>query len=399
MSIQLRDKARLLRVATPALTREARLDRCDSVGDVGHLARRRLPEGAWAYLEGGSEDEYTLRRNRTALEDTELVPDAARTDVGEVDTGTVLFGQRLPLPFILSPIGGPRMFHHHGELAVARAAKRTGLPYGISTLGTSSVEDVAGETDTPLWFQIYVWGDRSVSRQALSRARAAGFSVLLFSVDTAVRSKREREKRAGLGLPTPHLAPRTLLDGARHPSWSWNFLTSDPITFPNIGPPDRRSLRTFDEMFDGTVTWHDVEWIREIWDGPVIAKGVISAEEARRAADAGVDGVVVSNHGGRQLDHVPATIDVLPDIVEAVGDRLTVLFDSGVRRGTDAVAALALGADAVLLGRAHLYGLAAAGEAGVCRSVETLSEELRTAMALCGARSVADLSPSLVRRR
>jgi L-lactate dehydrogenase (cytochrome) len=214
-----------------------------------------------------------------------------------------------------------------------------------------------------------------------------------------VRSKREREKRAGLDLPAPHLSLRTFVEGALHPSWGWHFLTSETISFPHIGPPDRRSRDKIKDMFDGTIRWEDLDWIREMWDGHILVKGVTRAEEAVRAADAGLDGVIVSNHGGRQLDHLPATIDVLPEIAAAAGDRLEVLVDSGFRRGSDIAAAVALGAKAVLIGRAHLYGLAAAGEAGVRHCIDILAEELRMTMALCGARSIAELDRSLIRQR
>jgi L-lactate dehydrogenase (cytochrome) len=388
----------LLRIARPPdPSGGARFARCYSIEDVAHKARRRLPLGALAYLEGGGEDEYTLRRNRAAFDLLEFLP-AMPGDVSQVDTSTTVLGQRLPLPFALSPIGAPRMFHHEGELAVARAARQAGIPYGISTLATTAVEDVAREADTPLWFQLYVWGDRTDAKRAVTRARAAGFSALLFNIDTTVRSKREREKHTGLDLPTPHLRVRTLVNGALHPSWSWHFLTSDTISFPNIGPPDQRSLDKITEMFDGTIRWDDIDWIREVWDGPIVVKGVIRPEEAARAADAGLDGVIVSNHGGRQLDHLPATIDVLPEIVDVAGDRIDVLVDSGFRRGSDIVAALALGAKAVLVGRAHLYGLAAGGEAGVRKCIDILSQELRMTMALCGARSIAELNAGLIRQ-
>jgi L-lactate dehydrogenase (cytochrome) len=320
-------------------------------------------------------------------------------DVTHVDTSTTVLGQRIPLPFALSPIGAPRMFHHEGELAVARAARRAGIPYGISTLATTSVEDVAAQTDTPLWFQLYIWGDRGETKEAIARAKAAGYSALLFSIDTSVRSKREREKHAGLELPAPDLPLTTLLEGALHPGWAWHFLTSPTISFPNIGPPDQRSLGKINDMFDGSVRWEDLDWIRGLWDGPILAKGVTRAEEAVRAAEHGLDGVIVSNHGGRQLDHLPATIDVLPEIVDTAGDRLEVLVDSGFRRGSDIAAALALGARAVLVGRAHLYGLAAAGEAGVRQCIDILAHELRMTMQLCGARNIAELDRSLIRRR
>ncbi len=389
----------LLRVARPPAPYGAwTLARCYSIEDVARQARRRLPFGSRAYLDTGGEGEYTLHRNRAAFGQLEFLPEQPR-DVSQVDTSTTVLGQRIPLPIALSPIGAPRMFHHEGELAVARAARHAGLPYGISTLATTSIEDVAAETDTPLWFQLYLWGDRSENKEAIARAKAAGFSALLVSIDTVVRSKREREKRAGLELPKPSLPLTTLLEGALHPGWAWHFLTSPTVSFPNIGPPDQRSLGKLPDMFDGTVSWADLDWIRDLWDGPILLKGVLRAEEAVRAAEAGLAGVIVSNHGGRQLDHLPATIDVLPSIVDAAGDRLEILIDSGFRRGSDIAAALALGARAVLIGRAHLYGLAAAGEAGVRHCIDILAQELRMTMQLCGARSIAELKPDLIRRR
>ncbi|HLX51383.1 MAG TPA: alpha-hydroxy acid oxidase [Streptosporangiaceae bacterium] len=397
--MRLDETIHLLRVARPPSPYGARrLARCYSIEDVARKARRRLPLGSRAYLEGGGEGEYTLRRNRAAFDELEFVPDMPR-DVSHVDTSTTVLGERIPLPFALSPIGAPRMFHHEGELAVARAARRAGIPYGISSLANTTVEEVAAQTDTPLWFQLYIWGDRGETKEAIARAKAAGFGALLFSIDTSVRSKREREKHAGLELPTPNLPLTTLLEGALHPGWGLRFLTSPTVSFPNIGPADQRSLQKLPDMFDGTVNWADLDWIRELWDGPILAKGVLRAEEAIRAAEHGLDGVIVSNHGGRQLDHLPATIDVLPGIVDAAGDRLEVLVDSGFRRGSDIAAALALGARAVLVGRAHLYGLAAAGEAGVRHCIDILAAELRMTMQLCGARSIAELNPGLIRRR
>ena len=397
--MRLRETLPLLRVARPPAPYGARrLARCHSIEDVARKARRRLPAGARAYLDGGGAGEYTLRRNRAAFDSIEFLPDMPR-DVSHVDTSTTLLGRRMPLPFALAPIGAPRMFHHQGELAVARAVRQVGVPYALSTLATTSIEDVAAQTDTPLWYQLYVWGDRGEAKEALARARDAGFSALLFNIDTSVRSKRERERYAGLDLPRPSLRLSTLLSGAVHPGWSWHFLTSDTISFPNIGPPDHRSRAKMARMFDGTVSWDDLDWIREVWDGPILLKGVLRPEDASHAAGAGLDGVVVSNHGGRQLDHVPATIDVLPEIVDAAGDRLEVLVDSGVRRGSDIAAALALGAKAVLVGRAYVYGLAAAGEAGVRHCIDILADELRTTMALSGARSIAELDRSLIRQR
>jgi L-lactate dehydrogenase (cytochrome) len=236
-----------------------------------------------------------------------------------------------------------------------------------------------------------------VARDLVARAKAAGYRALLLSADTTVRSERDRELHRGIELPTPELTVSTLLDGARHPAWSWNFLTSPAIGFPNLSMHGPTSRERMEEMFDGTVTWRDLDWIRQEWDGPIAVKGVLRAEEAVRAADLGADAVIVSNHGGRQMDHVPATLEVLPEIVDAVGDRTQVLFDSGIRRGADIVTALALGARAVLVGRAHLYGLAAAGEAGVRHAIDILDRELRMAMALVGARTLSDLGRDLLR--
>jgi L-lactate dehydrogenase (cytochrome) len=373
------------------------LARCYDIDDLARLARKRLPMGAAGYLDGGGEDEWTLRRNREAFGEVELVPRILK-DMSDVDPSTTVLGTGVPLPVILSPVGGPRMFHHEGELAVARAARHAGLIYGISTLATQPLEAVAQAAQgSPLWFQLYVWGDRSVARDLVARAKAAGYRALLLSADTTVRSERDRELHRGIELPTPELTVSTLLDGARHPAWSWNFLTSPAIGFPNLSMHGPTSRERMEEMFDGTVTWRDLDWIRQEWDGPIAVKGVLRAEEAVRAADLGADAVIVSNHGGRQMDHVPATLEVLPEIVDAVGDRTQVLFDSGIRRGADIVTALALGARAVLVGRAHLYGLAAAGEAGVRHAIDILDRELRMAMALVGARTLSDLGRDLLR--
>jgi L-lactate dehydrogenase (cytochrome) len=373
------------------------LARCYDIGDLAALARKRLPAGAAAYLDGGGEDEWTLRRNRAAFGEVEFLPHILR-DVSGVQIATTVLGTAMPAPIVLAPVGAPRMFHHEGELAVARAASQAGLTYGVSTLATQPLEAIAEAAQgNPLWFQLYVWGDRSVAKDLLARAKAAGYRALLLSADTTVRSERDRELHRGIELPSPELTVRTVLDGARHPSWAWHFLTSPAPGFPNLsthGPTSREQMK---EMFDGTVSWQDLDWLREAWDGPLAVKGVLRPDEAVRAADHGADAVIVSNHGGRQMDHLPATLEVLPDVVSAVGDRIEVLVDSGFRRGTDIMMALALGARAVLIGRAHLYGLAAAGEAGVRHAIDILTEELRMAMGLCGAATLTDLQQGLLR--
>jgi L-lactate dehydrogenase (cytochrome) len=379
---------------------DRRLARCHSIGDLAERARRRLPRAARSYLEGGGEDEYTLRRNRSAFDELELVPQVLR-DVSDVDVSTTVLGQRLPAPIALAPIGAPRFVHHEGELAVARAAAAVGVPHAISTVGSVALEEVARTGDATFWLQLYLWGDREAARRLVDRGRQLGFRALLLTADVSVRSKRERELHAGLTLPNPEPTVRTILEAARHPWWTWSFLTKPMPTFPNVSPPGAGADESWDlsALFDGTVCWDDIAWIRERWEGPVVLKGVLNPDDARRAADAGVDAVVVSNHGGRQLDHVPAAIAALPAVVDAVGDRVEVLFDSGVRRGTDILTALALGARAVLVGRAHLYGLAAAGSVGVRYALDILVDELERAMALTGVRRVDELHPGLVRRR
>jgi|SRR5215471_17948940 len=391
----IRDLVHLGRPEAPYGVRS--LSRCYDIDDLADLARKRLPAGAAAYLDGGGDDEWTLRRNRQAFGEVELLPRIMR-DVSDIKTATTVLGTPMPLPMVLSPVGAPRMFHHEGELAVVRAASHAGLTYGVSTLATQSLEAIADAANgSPLWFQLYLWGDRSIAKDLLARAKAAGYRALLLSADTTVRSERDRELHRGIELPTPELSLRTVVDGARHPNWAWHFLSSPAPAFPNLsmhGPTSRQQMK---EMFDGTVTWADLDWLRQAWDGPIAVKGVLRPEEAARAADHGADAVIVSNHGGRQMDHLPATLEVLSDVVDTVGDRIEVLVDSGFRRGVDIVTALALGARAVLIGRAHLYGLAAAGEAGVRHAIDILSEEIRMSMGLCGAASLAELDRSLLR--
>jgi L-lactate dehydrogenase (cytochrome) len=357
----------------------------------------QLPAPVLAYLEGGGEGEYTLRRNRSAFDECEIVPRSLR-DVHVVDTTTTVLGAQLPLPIALAPVGSPGLLHPDAELAAARAAEHHGIPFAVSTLASTPLERVAHEVDSPLWFGLYLWGDRSVARDLVARARDAGYQALVITADVTVRSKRERELRAGLTLPEPTLRPSAVLEGVLHPTWTWRFLTGPGPAFPNVSGSSAPT-RSIEHLFDGTATWRDVDWLRREWPGPLTIKGIMSAEDARTAASMGVDAVIVSNHGGRQLDHLPATIDVLPEIAAAVGDSVDVLVDSGIRRGTDVLTALAAGAKAVLVGRAYLYGLAAAGEAGVAHAIDLLADELRRAVALAGCRSTSQISEDLVVRR
>lgn len=391
----------LVRLARPPAPYGRALARACSIEDLARIARRRLPKVALSYLEGGGEDEVTLRRNRAVFEEHELVPRVLR-DVHRIDCSTRVLGTDLAYPFVLAPIGSLRLMHHEGELATARAAAARGIPVTLSSSGTTSIEAVAAASDGPRWYQLYVWRDRGLCKDLLARARESGYQALIVTVDTTLRSKRERELRMGVDLPAPALTLSSLLDGALHPRWSWRLLTTEAIRFANLTSreaPVEAGMAKMARSFDGLTTWADLDWIRDAWGGPVAVKGVLGTEDARRAADDGVEGLVVSNHGGRQLDHVPAALDVLPGIVEAVGDRMEVLMDGGIRRGSDVLTALALGARACLLGRAHVYGLAAAGEAGVLAAIDFLAGELRTAMGLCGLSRLAEAGPGLVRRR
>ena len=353
---------------------DRRLRRAADVADLRRLARRRLPRGVFDYIDGGAEDEITLEANAAAYRDLRFRT-TVLADVGAVDPSVTLFGRRLAFPLFLAPTGFTRIADPDGECAVARSAARAGLPYALSTLGTRSIEEVgaAGGPDADCWFQVYMWRDRGLVRAMVERAAAAGYRGLMLTVDTAVFGRRERDVRRGFVLP-PTLGWDTLLDGALHPGWTLRFLSSDPIRFANVvdtgaeagDGSDPVNLSDYiNAQFDPTLTWTDLEWLRGIWDGPVLVKGVQSVRDAERAVDTGADGVIVSNHGGRQLDRVPATVSILPAIAEAVADRTVVICDGGIRRGSDIVTACALGAHAAMAGRAYLYGLGAGGERGV----------------------------------
>jgi L-lactate dehydrogenase (cytochrome) len=379
-----------------------RLARAASVADLREIARRRLPRGVFDYIDGGAEDERTMAANEAAFAAATFRPRVLR-DVGEVDPSTTLLGRPLPLPLVLAPTGFSRIADPDGELAVARAAARVGLPYTLSTLSTRSIEEVAAASAGPKWFQVYVWRDRGLVKEMIGRAATAGYEALVLTVDTAVLGRRERDVRRGFSLP-PTIGLGTLLDGAMHPGWTWRFLRSDPIRFANVrqsaGVGDGRTAVTLSEyvntQFDPRLSWRDVEWMRSVWAGPLIIKGIQTVDDARLAADAGVEAIALSNHGGRQLDSAPATLDLVAPVVDAVGDLIEVICDGGVRRGSDIIKAIALGARACMAGRAYLYGLGAAGERGVDHVLGLLDADVRRTMALVGASSVAELGRELV---
>ena len=378
-----------------------RLRNTASAHDLRRVARRRLPRGVFDYIDGGAEDERTLEANSSAFGRISFVPRVLR-DVGGVDPSAVVLGRRLPLPLVLAPTGFTRIAHPDGEIAVARAAASVGLPYTLSTLSTRSIEEVASASEGDKWFQVYVWRDRGLVKDMIERAASANYSTLMLTVDTAVFGKRERDVRRGFTLP-PKVGVGTLLDGLVHPGWTWDFVRSEPIRFANVtgtGVGDGTSAVTLaqyvNEQFDPALSWTDVEWMRSVWRGPIVLKGVQSVEDARLAADAGVDAIALSNHGGRQLDGAPAIIDLVAPVADAVGGRLDILCDGGIRRGSDIVKAVALGATACMAGRAYLYGLAAGGERGVQHALHLLDEDVRRTMALVGARSVAQLTRDLI---
>jgi len=373
-----------------------RLAGAASVADLRAISRRRLPGGVFDYIDGGAEDEIAMARNIRAFRRLEFHPRVLQA-VGETDPSTMLLGAPLAFPLVLAPTGFTRIAHPEGELAVARAAQRAGIPYALSTLGTRSIEEVAAVSSGRLWFQVYVWRDRGLVEEMVARAAAAGYEALCLTVDATVIGRRERDVRRGFTLP-PKLGLETIIDGILHPSWTWAFARSEPIKFANVtgesvgDGTDAVSLAEYvNGQFDPGLSWRDLEWLRSVWDGPIVIKGIQAVEDAVVAATEGADAIVVSNHGGRQLDSAPATLDLIPPIVDAVGDRLEVVVDGGVRRGADIVKALALGARAAMAGRAYLYGLGAGGERGVDHVLAMLDADVRRTMALIGAATVADL--------
>ena len=383
--------------------RTGRLDRANNIADLRRLARRRLPRPIFDYIDGGADDEVTLRRNMSAFATLELVPDVL-TDVSTLRTATTLFGQPAAWPVMLGPTGLTRMFHDEAEHAVARAAARHGLPYSLSTLGTTRIEALAGAFAGPRLFQIYIFKDRGLTAEFVARCKAAGFHGLALTVDTPVAGNRERDRVNGLSLP-PRLTLRSLLSFAAHPAWSIPALSGAKFDLANVshrvdalaaGP-----MSLFDYIgaqFDRSVTWADVEWLAREWGGPLAIKGVTTPDDAKRAVASGASGVMISNHGGRQLDGAPAPIDQVAAVRDALGDGPEIICDGGIRRGSDVVKALALGASGCAIGRPYLYGLAAGGEAGVDRALTLLREEFERTLALAGVNDVAGLARRHVRR-
>ena len=381
------------------------LRKAANVEDLRKLAKRRLPIGVFDYIDGGAEDEITLRKNVEAYRKVSFKPRVLR-DMANIDTSTSLFGRKLAFPLVLAPTGFTRIAHSEGELAVVRAATRAGIPFTLSTMATRSIEECASvaEKDSRLWFQIYTWKDRSVVKNLVERADAAGFEAVCLTVDTAVLGRRERDVRRGFTLP-PEIGLGTIIDGVKNPGWTWDFLTADPIRFANVegltsidGSTAVDLAEHMKSQFDPGLSWKDVEWLRSIWKGPILIKGIQTVEDALIAVDSGVEAIAISNHGGRQLDEAPTPFDLLPEVAEAVQDRLEIICDGGARRGSDIVKAVSLGATAVMAGRPYLYALAACGESGVDHVLDLLHEGVERTMSLTGAASVDDLTKELTSR-
>jgi L-lactate dehydrogenase (cytochrome) len=395
----LRSVMRFRRFELDPVTR--RLARAASVDDLRRIARRRLPRGVFDYIDGGAEDERTLAENSAAFARIQFRPRVLR-GVGKPDPSTTLLGRPLPFPLVLAPTGFTRIADPDGELAVARAAARAGLPYTLSTLGTRSIEEVADVSEGRKWFQLYMFRDRRLVEEMVKRAASAGYEALVFTVDLTVHGRRERDVRRGFELP-PKIGLDTLFEGAIHPGWTWRFVRGEPIRFANVagqhvgdGSTAISLAEYISEQMDPGLTWRDAEWLRSVWDGPIVVKGIQTVDDACIAADEGIDAIALSNHGGRQLDSAPPIAELVAPVADAVGDRIEIICDGGVRRGSDIVKAVALGARACMAGRAYLYGLGAAGERGVDHVLSMLEADVRRTMALVGARDVAELDRTLV---
>jgi L-lactate dehydrogenase (cytochrome) len=395
---RIRELAPLLRFKRPVLNpTRRRLRAALTIDDLRRTAKRRTPRAAFDYTDGAADQELSLRRARQAFQDVEFRPAILR-NVRDVDPSRDVLGRRSELPFGIAPTGFTRMMQTEGELAGASAAGDAGIPYTLSTMGTRSIEEVKAANPTGRnWFQLYMWKDRDRSMALVERAAAAGFEALVVTVDVPVAGARLRDVRNGLTIP-PTLTPRTVLNAIRRPDWWLNFLTTDPLSFASLDSWSGTVAELLDEMFDPTVDFGDLTWLREQWKGPVVVKGIQTVEDAKAVAAAGVDALILSNHGGRQLDRAPIPFHLLPDVVREVGGDLEVWLDTGIMSGADIVASVAHGATFTLIGRAYLYGLMSGGRRGVDRAIEILRSEIERTMRLLGVSSLAELEPGHVRQ-
>jgi isopentenyl diphosphate isomerase/L-lactate dehydrogenase-like FMN-dependent dehydrogenase len=373
-----------------------------NIADLRRAAERRLPRVVFDYIDGGAEREITMRENSRAFDDVVFRPRCA-VAMGDCDLRTTVLGKTLDLPFLLAPVGSSRMFYPRGEAVAARAAGKAGTAYTLSTLSGTRVDEVAAATRGPVWYQLYLVGGRDVATAGIERAKAAGCAALVVTIDTAVSGLRERDFRNGT-IELLSRRPLAMLPYVpqflARPRWLLSFLRDGGLmSFPNVVLPGEGPMRYADvgaALEQSSVSWEDLRWIREVWNGPIVVKGVHTGDDARCAIDAGADAIVVSNHGGRQLDGVSSTLRALPEVVAVANGRIEVLLDSGIRRGGDVVKALCLGARAVLVGRAYAYGLGAAGEAGVTRAIQILRSDVVRTLKLLGCTSVSKLNRSYV---
>jgi len=388
--------APLLRFQKPTLSpKRRRLASALTIEDLRRIAKRRTPRAAFDYTDGAADGEVSLARAREAFADVQFNPAILR-DVSRVDTSREVLGKRVSLPFGIAPTGFTRMMHAEGEIAGASAAGAAGIPFTLSTMGTTSIEDVAAtHPHGRNWFQLYMWKDRGRSMALVERAAQAGFDTLVVTVDVPVAGARLRDVRNGMTIP-PTLTPRTVADAIRRPAWWFNFLTTEPLAFATLDSWSGTVAELLDTMFDPTVTYEDLAWIRERWMGKLSVKGVQTVDDARRLAAAGVDAIVLSNHGGRQLDRAPVPFHLLPRVVDAVGSDLEVHLDTGIMSGQDILAAVAHGAHFTLIGRAYLYGLMSGGRDGVDRAIEILKGQIERTMRLLGVATLDELKPSHV---
>ena len=381
-----------------------RLKNCHRTSDFRKLAKKRLPSPIFHYIDGGSDDEITLRRNTGAFDETDLVPNVL-AGIDTVDLSTRVLGCDLDLPLFFSPTAMQRLFHHHGELAIADVAQQFGTMFGVSTIGTRSIEELGAANPGPKLFQIYIHNDKALNSDLMARCKAAKFDALALTVDTIVAGNRERDYMTGMTTP-PRLTVKSLLSFAAHPGWTMNYLFREPFDLPNVSGYVEQGTSVASSLIDYVnnqlkrgIDWDDAADLIAEWGGPFAIKGIMSVADAKRAVDIGASAVMVSNHGGRQLDGSRAPFDQLPAIVDAVGGRADVILDGGIRRGTHVLKALAAGATACSGGRLYLYALAAAGTRGVRRAMQLLRDELERDMLLMGCRSVAELSRSMLAKR
>ena len=369
-----------------------------NIADLRRLAWQRLPRALFDYIDGGAQDEVTLRANQADFDNFKLVQRVLR-DVTARDQSVTVLGQKYALPLILSPTGMTGIFWPNGALEAARAASDAGAGFCLSSMSTSTVEDIKNVAKQPTWFQLYVMRDRGMSRELIERAKAAGCSALVLTVDLAMQGQRDRDVHNGLTIP-PTLSAANLLNFAMRPGWVWRYLTGPKVVPASLVKPGQSTLFTIasyvNSQFDQSVTWKDIEWAKSIWGGPIALKGILAPEDAKAAMDHGADALIVSNHGGRQLDGVRSAISALPYVVDAVQGRAEILLDGGVRRGTDVLKAIALGAKACMIGRPYMYGLASSGRAGVAQALELFRNEIDLALALTGSTSLAALDRSAI---